>query len=281
MAEAFAGERDIGLIKAGLNYAVNTGVKPVNETMGPSNIRRRRTGTFELHVMTICDGRKLAGDFTLEKHGFEFVAHKTAVKDFFDAAELRAVYHPEIEALVKACTGAARVVIFDYTLRSGDEATREEKLIREPVKSVHNDYTEWSAPQRVRDLLPATEAEALLKRRFAIVQVWRAIRLPIESDPLAICDAGSLATEDLIPAERRYPDRIGETYQVAFNPDHRWYYFPKMARNEALVFKVYDSEKDGRARFTAHTAFDDPTTPAAAPPRESIEMRTIAFFDDD
>ena len=68
---------------------------------------------------------------------------------------------------------------------------------------------------------------------------------------------------------------------MAFNPDHRWYYFPKMARNEALVFKVYDSEKDGRARFTAHTAFDDPTTPAAAPPRESIEMRTIAFFDDD
>ena len=143
---------------------------------------------------------------------------------------------------------------------------------------MHNDYTEWSGPQRVRDLLPAEEAEELLKRRFAIVQVWRAIRNPIESDPLAICDARSLDTKDLIAAERRFPHRVGETYQVAYSPRHEWYYFPRMARDEALVFKVYDSEKDGRARFTAHTSFTDPTSPPSAQPRESIEVRTIAFF---
>jgi hypothetical protein len=111
--------------------------------------------------------------------------------------------------------------------------------------------------------------------------VWRAIRLPIQSNPLAIADARSLASGDLIAAERRYPDRVGETYQIAYNPDHDWYYFPAMRRNEALVFKVYDSKKDGRARFTAHTSFDDPTSPAGAAPRESIEIRTLAFFDEE
>ena len=101
------------------------------------------------------------------------------------------------------------------------------------------------------------------------------------SNPLAIADARSLEMKDLIAAERRYPDRVGETYQIAYNPEHEWYYFPMMLRDEAIVFKVYDSKKDGRARFTAHTAFVDPTTPADAPPRQSIEIRTLAFFDED
>jgi hypothetical protein len=111
------------------------------------------------------------------------------------------------------------------------------------------------------------------------VQVWRAINQPIESNPLAIADARSLAPADLIAAERRYPDRVGETYQIKYNPAHRWFYFPRMQRNEALVFKVYESAKDGRARFTAHTSFIDPTTPPGAAPRQSIEARTLAFFE--
>ncbi|MGZ8265385.1 MAG: CmcJ/NvfI family oxidoreductase, partial [Burkholderiales bacterium] len=83
---------------------------------------------------------------------------------------------------------------------------------------------------------------------------------------------------DLLAAERRYPHRVGETYQVRYNPEHRWFYFSGMQRDEALVFKVYDSEKDGRARFTAHTSFENPTTPADAPPRQSIEARAFAFY---
>ena len=281
MAQATAREQEAGSLEALLTYTIDTGVKPVNETMGPGNLNRRRTGKIQQHPVTIRDGRPLRGKFTLEEHGFEFIDHETAVEDFFDADQLKSVYYPEIERLVKNRTGSQRVLIFDHTLRSGDEATRQEKLVREPVKSVHNDYTEWSAPQRVRDLLPADEAEVFLERRFAIVQVWRPIRHPIQSDPLAICDARTIAPGDLIAAERRFPDRVGETYRISYNPDHRWYYFPNMRRNEALVFKVYDSEKDGRARFTAHTSFDDPTSPPGAPRRESIEMRLLVFYDGD
>lgn len=264
-------------IDAVLTYAVDTGEMIVNETMGDGDMSRRRTGVVEEKTMKMVDGRPLRDTFDLEVHGFEFVDHPTAMKDFFDPEELHAVYYKEAEALVKERTGARRVHVFDHTLRSGDEGERNARSIREPVARVHNDYTEWSGPNRVRDLLP-DEAEDLLTRRFAIVQVWRAIRNPIESDPLGICDARTLSPEDLVVSERRYPDRVGQTYQIAHNAKHEWYYFPRMARDEALVFKVFDSATDGRARFTAHSAFADPTSPPGAAPRESIEMRTIAFF---
>jgi len=264
-------------ITAELMYAIDTGEKPVNETFGPGNIHRRTTGSKERRAVEIRNGRPLAGGLSLDENGFEFVRHATRVADFFDAAELKAVYYPEVEQLIKDVSGAVRVVVFDHTLRSGDAAEREARLVREPVLSVHNDYTEWSAPQRVRELLP-DEAGELLQHRFAIIQVWRAINRPIQANPLAIADARSLAPADLIAAERRYPHRVGETYQVRYNPAHRWFYFPQMRRDEALVFKVYDSQRDGRARFTAHTSFVDPTSPPNAPPRQSIEARTLAFF---
>ena len=258
-------------------YTVDTGEKLVNETFGPNNIRRRKTGTNDLRAMTVRNGRVLAERFSLDENGFVFVDHKTKVADFFDAAQLQTVYYPEVEQLIKGVSGAARVVIFDHTLRSGEEAEREAKLIREPVLSAHNDYTEWSGPNRVREFLP-DEAEELIKRRFAIMQVWRAINQPIQSNPLALADAKSVAMDDLLIAERRYPHRVGQTYRLKYSPDHRWFYFPEMRRDEALVFKVYDSEKDGRARFTPHTSFDDPSSPPNAPPRQSIEVRAFAFF---
>jgi len=265
-------------VTAELTYTVDTGVKPVNETFGPGNIRRRNSGAHERRPMRIENGR-LAGTFSLEVNGFEFVRHETKMRDFFDAGELKEVYYPEVEALIRKVSGASRVVVFDHTLRSGDEAEREAKLVREPVFNVHNDYTERSGPQRVRELLP-DEAGELLRRRFAIVQVWRAIDRAIEANPLAIADARSLVPRDLIACERRYPHRVGETYRILHNPGHRWFYFPQMRRDEALVFKVFDSAKDGRARFTAHSSFDDPRTRADAPPRQSIEARTLAFFDE-
>ena len=270
-------ETQTSTIDVVFTYAVDTGEMIVNETMGPGDMGRKRTGVVEEKTMPVRDGRPLRETFDIETHGFEFVDHPTKMVDFFDEAELKSVYYTEVEELVKQRTGAYRVHVFDHTLRSGDEDFRNENLVREPVARVHNDYTEWSGPNRVRDLLP-DEAEDLLKRRFAIVQVWRAIRNPIESDPLGICDARSLAEKDLVISERRYPDRIGQTYQIAYNPDHDWYYFPRMAREEAMVFKVFDSATDGRSRFTAHSAFADPNSPPNAAPRESIEMRTIAFF---
>ncbi len=264
-------------VTADIPYTPDTGEKLVNETFGPNNIRRRKTGADELKPMTVRNGRLVTERLSLDEQGFVFVEHKTKVADFFDLEQLKSVYYPEVEQLIKSASGAARSVIFDHTLRSGDQTEREARLIREPVLSAHNDYTEWSGPNRLRELLP-DEAGSLLQRRFAIIQVWRAINEPIQSNPLALADAKSVSLDDFLIAERRYPHRVGQTYRLKYNPNHRWFYFPEMSRDEALVFKVYDSDTDGRARFTPHTSFKDPASPATAGPRQSIEVRAFAFF---
>jgi hypothetical protein len=265
-------------IDASINYYLDNGQKPYTYTGGPGSTDLRSSTVADPHRVMMHNGRPFVDRFSLERDGFHFVNHDTQVQSFFDADEIRRVYYPEMEALVKRESGASRVVVFDHTLRTADDAEREERKIREVVQRAHNDYTEWSGPQRVRDLFPQQEAEDLLSRRFAIIQVWRPIRHPVETFPLAICDARSVSFDDFVISERRYPNRVGQTYAVKYNPAHRWYWFPRMRRDEALVFKVYDSLADGRARWTAHTAFDDPTAPANARPRESIEIRTFAFF---
>jgi len=274
---ALAAEKaESGVVHATLNYILDTGVKPVAESYGPGiGLLRHNTSTFDPQVMPIRDGRRER--FLLDDSGFVLVDHPTTMQDFYDADELRAVYYPEMERLIAGQSGATRVHVFDHTLRTSDEAARAARQLREPVLAVHNDYTEWSGPQRVRDFFP-DQADALLERRMAIIQVWRAINKPVERDPLAVADTRSLEAADFVAAERRFPNRVGEIYQFRFNPAHRWYHFPRMHRDEALVFKVYDSAKDGRARWGAHSAFVDPTTPAGAPMRESIEIRAFAFF---
>jgi hypothetical protein len=264
-------------VEATLNYIVDDGSKVFTIVAGPGGQDVRSGGTPDPRRVTIHNGRPHIETFALERDGFRFVRHDTKVNEFYDEDQIRSVYYPEMEALIKAESGAKRVVVFDYTLRTADDELRESKKIREVVRRVHNDYTEWSAPQRVRDILP-DEAEELLKQRFAIIQVWRPIRHPVETYPLAMADAQTLSPRDMIISERRAPGRIGQTYAIKYDPAHKWFWFPRMRREEALVFKVFDSLKDGRARWTAHTAFEDPTSPPHARPRESIEIRTLAFF---
>jgi len=268
---------DLTGVTAEIGYAVDTGIKPVNETFEAGQIIRRRTGATEQRLVRIRDGRALIARLSLDQNGFVLVDHHTEVADFLDSAQLESVYYPEVERLVKTVSGASRVVVFDHTLRTGDAAEQQALRIREPVLWAHNDYTERSGPQRVREALP-DEADELLHHRFAIIQVWRAINQTIQSNPLAMVDALSVSARDLLVAERRYPHRVGETYQLRYSPDHRWFYFPLMRRDEALVFKVYESQTDGRARFTPHCSFVDPTSPRDAAPRQSIEVRTFAFF---
>ena len=261
-----------------LNYLADTTEAP--ESYG--GVRQevadqKRKGKYAEFKMPIYNGRAIADRLSLEREGFILVRHDTQVKNFYDEAEVRSVYYKETEDLVKRTSGAKRVLVFDHTLRAADSAIRQANQVSSPVRNVHNDYTEWSGPQRVRDLLP-DEAEDLLSRRFAVVQTWRPINKPVQNEHLAIADAQSIGKSELIPSARIYPNRRGEVYHLTHQPAHRWYYFPNMQRNEAMVFKCFDSLRDGRARWTAHCAFDDPTAPPNVPPRESIEMRTLAFF---
>src|SRR3954468_22536756 len=129
-------------MRAHISYTADTGERLVNETFGPNNIRRRTSGTAELHEVVLANGRE--EQLSLERNGFELVEHRTAVKNFFDAGELKAVYYREVEALIQARAGAARVVFSDHPLRPESGGDRGARLRREPVLSAHNDYTEWS-----------------------------------------------------------------------------------------------------------------------------------------
>lgn len=265
-------------VQAHLNYIVPTGEKPASYTYEPPPGKPWRTGRYEPRLVTIRDGRPLIGRLSLDREGFELVRAPTAAKNLYDEQELREVYYPEVERIVRQATGAEKVLIFDHTIRTGALTERRADGLREAVKRVHNDYTERSGPQRVRDLLEPEEAERRLKNRFAFINLWRPIRGPVEEAPLALADARSMKAEDLVASDLIYRDRVGETYAIAYNPAHRWFYFPRMERDEAVLIKCYDSRRDGTARWSAHTAFDDPNTPASAAPRESIEVRTIAFW---
>ncbi|OFX04200.1 MAG: hypothetical protein A3D94_12210 [Alphaproteobacteria bacterium RIFCSPHIGHO2_12_FULL_66_14] len=265
-------------VEAPVQYLADLSIKPV--TYNPPNGTGvpRRIGNYRDFSVRIQDARPIVRDLSLDRQAFILTHHDTAVCDFYDREEVRTAYEPEVEALIKKETGAAKVVVFDHTVRTADRAV--ERGLRAPVRSVHNDYTEKSGPQRVRDLLPPDEAEIRLKKRFAEYNVWRNIaHEPIEMAPLGFVDAESIAPRDLAVCDLIYADRTGEIYIGVQNADHRWYYFPKMTRDEAILIKCYDSMKDGRARFSLHSAFDDPTSPADPKPRQSIETRAFAFFD--
>ncbi|HTT74761.1 MAG TPA: CmcJ/NvfI family oxidoreductase [Candidatus Binataceae bacterium] len=272
-------QTDTGIegVSARLNYLAEAIPKPVNYAYDPPAGVPRSSGKHVAHNVVIRNGRELLSKLSLDTNGFVLTEYETAVKDFYDPDEVKSVYYPEAERLIKRETGAERVVIFDHVVRNPVLAERGEKGARSPARTVHNDYSFKSVPRRVRDLLPEL-ADRLLEHRFAEINVWRAIRSPIESSPLALCDARSLSAEDIVPADLVYRDRVGETFGFLYNPNHRWYYFPWLERNEAILLKCYDSKDDGRARFTAHTSFDDPNSPPNAAPRESIEVRALVFW---
>ena len=235
------------------------------------------SGTYVPTPVVMHDGRRSSPPATLAHQGFELRSHRTGVADLYDDEALRRVYYREMESLLQQATGAGRVIVFDHNTRSAATAPANNDT-RRPVHLVHNDFTTDSGPQRVRRELGDDTADSLLEHPFVIVNLWRPIKGPVESVPLAVCDAKSIATRDLVVADLVYEHRTGHEYRATFRSEHRWFYYPRMQADEVLLIKVFDSQTGGANRFGLHTAFDDPTTTPDAAPRESIEVRAFAFF---
>ena len=266
-------------VYANVRYLVPGGEKPVYiASQGGADAALRIGAEFEDHEVTIHDARLLVPPASLDRQGFTLLPHATQVEDFYTLENVQTAYEAEITELVLAASGGSGVLVFDHTLRSDSRDIRGERSTREPASVIHNDYTDASAEKRLRDLLPAEEAEERLQHRFAIINVWRSIRGPVLNSPLACCDAATIAATDLVASERRALERIGELELVSWNPAHRWYYYPQMSRDEALLIKTFDSATDGRARRSIHTAFSNPLAAPDAPARESIESRVLVFF---
>jgi hypothetical protein len=263
------------MVETTLNYLAPMAERPYFYTFAPPAGVPGRNSHGDRRRVVVHDARELAQP-SLDVEGFALVRLASRV-DAYDAKAVVRDYYPEVEAVVRQHTGAQRVLVFDHNVRNTDRGAPGSELSQTPVHYVHNDYTLRSGPQRVRDLVGGDEVEQLIERRFAVINVWRPIRGPVQQAPLAFCDASSLVQDDFVPTDLRYRDRVGEIYSLTWRPEHRWFYYPGMSADEALLLKCYDSDPQ-RACFTAHTAIDDPSSPAGAPARESIEVRTLAFF---
>ena len=260
---------------AELHYLKRTAEKPARYVTEPPPGVPVWNGIDDPHMVTIEDARGREQEFSLDNNGFTLIKAPTAVRSFYDPDEIKAVYYPEVERLLRDRLGASRVVVFDHNVRNGGRTD-----LPQPSRRVHNDHTVNSAPRRVRDHL-GPDAEELLKHRFGVVNVWRPIRGPVLDSPLALCDARSFTDDDLIPSDLVYKHVRGETSSVEFKPGHRWYYFSEQQPDEVILIRVHDSADDGRARLSFHTSFENPLAPAGAPPRESIEVRALVFFPPD
>lgn len=269
--------RPSGEVKASVSYIVPNGAKAYAYEYEPPVGTPRRSNVYQDQVVRIRNARTLPEAPTLDAKGFELRPHHTRVQAFYDADEVRRVYYPEVTELVKAATGATSVIAFDHTVRGETLAERSGTEVQEPVSRVHNDYTAESALRRAEDFVAASDWRRFLRHRIVEVNVWRPIRGPLQGKPLAVIDANSVSPDDVVRCELIYRERRGEIYYLAHRPTHQWYYYPDMRREEALLIKGFDSDSS-RARFAAHAAFTNPEAPPGALPRESIEVRTFAFF---
>ena len=234
------------------------------------------------HKMPVYDGWHRASSFSVDKEGFALHDFKTSFsyEQWEDETAVAKNFYPEVVDFLKKTQGAKRVLVFDHTIRTKRNAAK--KLTQEtgtsqraPVALVHCDYTADSGPLRVQQLM-GDEAQDLLRRRVAFFNVWKPLR-DVKEQPLAMCDASSAPQSDFFKLHLRYRDRNGENYVMRHSDEHRWWYFPDMTAEQAIVLKTFDSETDC-ARWVGHSAFEDPTSAADAPLRESVEIRTIAFF---
>lgn len=265
-------------LEAALTFLLPAAEKPRVLMPADHAGRIERTGAYHSVTVAMHDARTLPEPPTLDREGFALVRHPSAVVDFFDPTVVRRLYYPEVIDLLRRVTGADEVHVFDHTVRMEEGPAREGAGARQPVALVHNDYTERSAIQRVKDLFAPDEAARILAGRFAFVNAWRSIGASAERFPLAAADGRSVPPRDYVPVDLVYADREGEIYHNAYSGGQRWFYFSGMRSDEAMLLKCFDSAPDGRTRYTAHTGFANPHAAPGTPPRRSIEVRSILSF---
>ena len=269
-------------VEGALSFIVPQDTKPVFHSTALTGGEAKIFFELEDVSVPIADMRLIAENLSVDTQGFELLHHETQVDDLYDDEAVDSTYHAEVEDILRERFDATHVAIFDVTRRSDDTGgARNPDGLRGPASRVHVDYTVVSGPQRAKDVLGEAEYERLIEAGARILQVnvWRPISGPVKRSPLALADASSIATEELVATDQVFADRVGEIYQVAHGAGQRWYYASEIDRDEILLIKGWDSIDDGRAHFTPHGAFELQETAPDAPPRESIEVRTFVIIE--
>ena len=267
--------------QAGSNSVVHATMNfcpPGEEVIFYPTDRKKSKWRFKPHAVTIHDMRPIQKELAFDRNGFVLANGTSACKNFYDEEEVERVYLPEVVELITELTGADKVITFGTMTRTNNEAADEGNL---PAFGAHVDYGDRTVRMFATDVLGKEEADKWLEGRYMLINVWRPIMV-VKSAPFALCDASTVTESDLCYSEVRGglgdPNRATlYGHAVSFNENQRWYYVPEMRPDEVFAFKLYDSDSSA-VQWTAHSAFEHPDTAPDAPPRESIELRTIAFF---
>ena len=269
-------------VEATLNYLADMSERPVFHAIEPEKTKLK----LEPHNVRITDARGLAEPPSLEREGLALVGHQSSVTDFRDRDQLEGRYLDEVAELVKAISGAPLVCASPGPVARYADRNDEAKAAgtAPAARFVHTDYTDVSAKGYFLPQVMDPDEALRRYRRITIYQTWRALSGPPQDVPLTVCDGRSVQLKDMVTADTILGGDYGrdqsfEYSMCRFNPDHRWLYFSNMRPDEMLVFKGYDFDRARPARLF-HTAFEDPSAPADAPPRASIEARAFAFFED-
>ncbi|SOB97886.1 hypothetical protein SAMN05877962_103185 [Alloalcanivorax xenomutans] len=269
--------------RAYLSFHVPGTERPCHYMYQPEDGSPQDSGQYETRAMTILDARHADFEPGLDRQGFRLLRTEVAVPDRVDDdAWISASYYPPMAEMARRATGADRALVFDHQVRRREPGQVTAGFGRHgdgsrpgAVGRLHNDYSEASGRARVAAVLARQGERMSPHSRYAIVNLWRPLRGPVLDAPLALCDASTLSVLDLNPAEVRYRERTGEIYLARYTARQRWYHYPAMTSDEVLIFKQYDTQLSGTARFTPHGAFDPPALPADVAPRHSIELRVL------
>ena len=242
----------------------------------------RNVITRDRRTVRIEDARSRPQPPSLAQEGFALFLHKTAVSNFCNPEELARIYEPEMERLVTEVSGADKVVICGpVVLRFSKSMPDSSGLhILRPGHFVHIDFSDSVVAELTERWRPRSDGRAV--RRFAHYNIWRVLTPPPQDIPLALCDACSISSSDLVDADSitdtpGRPESSSVVVVVRHNPRHRWSYFPNLSRDEVVVFKSHDSDPR-QPHHVAHSAFRDLSCPSGVAPRASIEARVVAFW---
>jgi len=240
---------------------------------------------WETHEdIAIKDIRGQFDTLTIDQCGFQVMQHCTKVAEFERVEELRA-YREETEALLRDTLQASYVLCYDLKLRKNSSFQRDvidlndPFLVEGPAKGAHNDVTRTSGPQIIRRYLSSENQRKFLRPgyRIRIVNTWRPLVPVLEDCPLALCDYRSVGPEDLVEADRVFPDRVGEVYYLKYNKNHRWFWLERQQQSEPFVFIMYDTMIGDQAKFCPHVSFQNFRASPHAIPRRSVETRSIVI----
>ena len=261
---------------APMHYVDNSEAAPIIYMHEETGNYKREPAKMNKVEVNLYDAREISESFELDMHGFKLLENQNKPHfDHLDNIQIEKEFYPACSNIVKNFSGCQHAFAFDHNVRDYSLAKLHPNAYK-PVKFAHNDYTEESAALRLSQLDPDGTYKNF--SNFGFYNIWQPLLEPVVDTPLALISHNSIDVQDLIEISLIYKNRTGKILGIKHNPNHQWAYFSHMKCSEAIMIKCFDSRKNVEAKFGIHAAFQNSSNSVIAPPRRSIEVRTIAFF---